>query len=199
MTKKKAPEDLLARGRPSIYSDELALEICERLALGQSLNAICKDSLMPTRSTVNLWLFNDKNPLFSDNYAVARARQQDYFADEILEIADDCAQDAEIKFTKSGNPYISENWQSVNRAKERIKTRQWLMGRIAPKKYGERVQIDAQLDIHLKEVSWDTGPKRLNHAAKPLIKAVVNEAPSQIDRSVSSKQHQPSTKPPYQL
>jgi Bacteriophage Sf6, terminase small subunit-like len=42
-------------GRPSIYTAELAAEICKRLAVGESLNAICKDDRLPAESTVRHW------------------------------------------------------------------------------------------------------------------------------------------------
>lgn len=57
-------------GRPSKYSEELALTICERLAMGESLKAICTDKAMPTRSMVYRW--KEANQPFRDMYARAR-------------------------------------------------------------------------------------------------------------------------------
>ncbi len=37
------------------YTNEIAEIICRRLANGESVNAICKDDLMPAESTVRLW------------------------------------------------------------------------------------------------------------------------------------------------
>lgn len=45
-----------ALGRPSSYCTELADEICERLACGESLRTICADDGMPHRTTVIRWL-----------------------------------------------------------------------------------------------------------------------------------------------
>ena len=44
------------RGRPSHYSAEIADTICDRLAGGESLRAICADAGMPDRATVCRWL-----------------------------------------------------------------------------------------------------------------------------------------------
>src|SRR5262245_54501049 len=74
-------------GRPSIFSDELAAEICERLASGESLNAICRDEHIPTRQAVHEWIA-DNRAGFGDKYARARAAQADHYADEIIEIVD---------------------------------------------------------------------------------------------------------------
>jgi hypothetical protein len=57
-------------GRPGIYSDELAAEICERLASGESLAAICRDERMPSRKVVHEWIADDRDG-FRDKYARA--------------------------------------------------------------------------------------------------------------------------------
>jgi hypothetical protein len=41
------------RGRPSHYSAEIADTICNRLAGGESLRAICANAGMPNRATVS--------------------------------------------------------------------------------------------------------------------------------------------------
>src|ERR671921_110000 len=75
-------------GRPSLYTDELAAEICERLASGESLNAICRDEHMPTRQAVHEWIA-DNRAGFGDKYARVREIQADHYADKIAEIADE--------------------------------------------------------------------------------------------------------------
>ena len=64
-------------GRPSVYSPELASDICKRLAIGESLVEICREDKMPGYSTVMDWLFNQYKPDdpradFSELYARAR-------------------------------------------------------------------------------------------------------------------------------
>lgn len=46
-------------GRPTLFTDELALEICERIANGRSLRSVCLDKDMPAMSTVMDWLNNN--------------------------------------------------------------------------------------------------------------------------------------------
>jgi hypothetical protein len=75
------------RGRPSTYTPELAHRICERLADGETLRAICRDEGRPDERTVREWAVDDVEG-FSPQYA--RARQIGYHSlfDQILEIAD---------------------------------------------------------------------------------------------------------------
>ena len=73
-------------GRPSDYSPEICAEICARLADGRSLRSICRDDDMPHTATVFVWL--EKHPAFSEQYARARESQADALFDEALDIAD---------------------------------------------------------------------------------------------------------------
>ena len=61
-------------GRPSRYSDETAAEICERIADGQSVKAICSDTHMPCRQAVHEWIASNRNG-FGDMFAPGRQAQ----------------------------------------------------------------------------------------------------------------------------
>jgi hypothetical protein len=78
-TKRKA-------GRPSTYSPKLADRICQRLANGESLRAICADPNMPDKATVLRWA--DRNPEFRGRYARARELLVEFWADELIAISD---------------------------------------------------------------------------------------------------------------
>jgi len=80
-------EDQPKRGRLSNYTAEVAGMICERLAYGESLRAICADAGMPGRATVFRWIACHKE--FRDQYVRARNIQADYIFDEIMDIADE--------------------------------------------------------------------------------------------------------------
>ena len=105
------------RGRPSIYTEELASRICERLAAGESLRKICADDDMPDRSTVRAWALD--NPIFSAQYARAREIGWTDIAEDLLDIADD----------KAGDP---------SRDRLRVDTRKWLLSKMLPKVYGDK-------------------------------------------------------------
>ena len=70
--------------RPTIFSEELADAICERLAAGESLIRICGGDDFPSDGTVYRWIATI--PAFRDKYAQARSVQAERMADEILTI-----------------------------------------------------------------------------------------------------------------
>lgn len=125
--------------RPSSYKQETANEICERLTQGESLRAICRDDHMPDCVTVFRWLRT--NDEFRSQYARAREEQAENMAGEILAIADDSRGDTEIRMDAKGNEYEAPDHEWMARAKLRVDTRKWLMSKLAPKKYGDRVDI----------------------------------------------------------
>lgn len=91
---------------------------------------------MPDKSTVLRWLA--RYPEFRDQYAQAREAQADHFADEILEIADDASNDWMVR--KQGEDEVEvTNHEHISRSKLRVDARKWLMSKMAPKKYGERI------------------------------------------------------------
>lgn len=137
MTKKKTEKK--PPGRPSTYSDEVGAAICERIALGESLRSICRDDAMPSLASVFLWLKN--KPGFSEQYVRAREVQADTLADEIIEIADESANDTYVD--DDGN--VKTNTEVVARSKLRVDARKWIASKLKPKVYGDRQQIDMEV------------------------------------------------------
>lgn len=122
--------------RPSDYSTATTTAICIRLGLGESLREICSGEDMPDKSTVMRWLATHSE--FRDQYASAREAQADYYAEEIIEISDDGTNDWMLR--KQGDDEIEvENKEVLARSRLRVDTRKWLMARMAPKKYGDKV------------------------------------------------------------
>jgi len=87
MTKKKAEEDKLKRGRPTLFSDELTIAICEKLANGVTLSAICAMEGMPSFDTI--WRWKIARPDFSEQIAHAQKIGTHFLADDSIRIADD--------------------------------------------------------------------------------------------------------------
>lgn len=123
-------------GRQTEYTEEIAEQICELIATSsKGLNAICRETeKLPAPSTVYKWL--SEQPEFSEKYARAREMQADLLADEIIEIADDDSNDTvETKF----GPKENSEWTS--RSKLRVDARKWKASKLAPKKYGDKVDV----------------------------------------------------------
>lgn len=111
-------------GRPSLYTGELAGEICQLIAEGNPLTEICKRDDMPDYRTVMRW--RASNDEFRQMYAIAREDQADTLADEILGIAD--------------APAVADTPDNVQRDRLRIDSRKWLAAKLRPKRYGEKTE-----------------------------------------------------------
>lgn len=135
----------MAGGRPTDYSEELAARICERLADGESLKAICASEDMPSKASVYLWL--TKHPEFSDMYARAREDQADTLADEIIDIADDSTRDTILKPVGANGEMVEvQNTEWINRSRLRVDARKWVAAKLKPKKYGERLDHNVTVE-----------------------------------------------------
>lgn len=111
-------------GRPSSYKPEIAEKICEEIAKGKHLHIICEEDWAPAERTVYQWL--NRNPEFAQLYAHARERQQDVFAAQVILIAD-TVKDAAI-------------------ARNMMDARKWHASKVAPKKWGDKIEIDAKVE-----------------------------------------------------
>lgn len=128
-------------GRPTIYSDKVASNICSRIANGESLRSICKDKKMPAISTVMHWLVDGSHKSFLEQYEIARRIQAETLADELFDIADDGTNDWIERVGKDGEPQQTLNNEHVQRSRLRIDTRKWYLSKVLPK-FSEKQQID---------------------------------------------------------
>jgi len=121
-------------GRPTAYTKEIGNEICERLASGESLNAICRSEHIPHKVTVMRWLLSEQEIYdgFRNQYAQAREIQYQFMADDILDIADDGRNDW-MEREDPDNPGFNFNGEAVARSRLRVDTRKWFMSKVLPK------------------------------------------------------------------
>lgn len=124
--------------RPSEFNEEIAAEICERIATKpRGLNYICdNDPDLPCARTVQKWL--SQQPAFVQNYLRARERQADLLFDQSIEIADDGTGDTKtVGAPGFERDVMDTEW--VARSKLRVDTRLRMAGKLAPKKYGDKI------------------------------------------------------------
>ena len=144
-------------GRPTSCTSKITEIICERLAGGESLNSICKDPDMPTKSSVLLWVVQgreiefpeppDPPVKFSDKYHEAREAAGYSHADRILTLID--------KLDPEGlNPdnFDPDDPNAIELAKLQrldhqtakvmIDGLKWAAERMAPRKHAIRQEID---------------------------------------------------------
>ena len=125
------------RGRPSIYTPEVAALICERLAEGWTLREVCKADDMPVESTVRNWALTDHEGFFA-HYAKAREIGYHAMADETLDIADNAANDW-MERNGEDDAGWQANGEHIQRSRLRIDTRKWLLSKALPKVYGDKI------------------------------------------------------------
>lgn len=136
------------RGRPEIYDQDVADEICGMIASGLSLVAALKAPGMPGMTTVMKW--RRTHPSFAEAYTRAREDQADAFADEMMAISDDRSndwvQDPDTGVWKPDHDHI-------NRAKLRVETRKWIASRLKPSTYGDRVEAKLSGEVVNKNIN----------------------------------------------
>ena len=147
-------------GRPSEYTDAIGDEICDRLANGESLVAICKSDHMPNPSTIYRWLDSDAHDGFRNRYARARQDQADTLADEIISIADDGRNDW-MEANAEDSIAWKINGEHVQRSKLRMEARKWTAAKLKPKKYGDRVDLNGSFDVKIKPVELEADAEDL--------------------------------------
>lgn len=102
------------------YSDDLAQEICERIAIGELLINVCADEHLPSQRRCNQWL--RANAEFNTLYQSALNDRLSVFEEEIIKIADDASKDFKMVLKGNQEKRIPDTEQ-VARAKLRIDVR----------------------------------------------------------------------------
>ncbi len=125
-------------GRPSDFTQELADRVCEKIAEGYSMRTVCTAEGMPVMSTIFRWL--REKPDFQQQYAKATEERTEAMSEDILDIADDGTND--FMSVKRGKEWVEvENKEVTNRSRLRVDTRKWLMSKMKPKKYADKMDI----------------------------------------------------------
>lgn len=132
-------------GNTTVYTRELADEICERIADGETLRQVCRLKGIAA-STVRRWVLNDIDG-FSARYTHARELCLESWADEVVEIGDDGVNDwmsREHKDLPDNDPKKiawQVNGEHVTRSRLRVDSRKWLLSKLRPDKYGDKLQV----------------------------------------------------------
>lgn len=120
-----------------MFNQEKADAVCARLVEGASLRKAAESQGVAPSSVLE-WV--DRNPTFAEQYARARARGYQMLADEIIEISDDSSSDVEE--TEHG-PKV--NAEVVARSRLRVDSRKWMLSKMLPKVYGDKIETTHEL------------------------------------------------------
>ena len=116
--------------------------LLQAMSGGETRRAYCRrmreaDPTHPTPSTISDWVAADEPAGLTDRYAQARELQVESWADQIKEIADDGSNDTASD--GKGNVVVLQD--VIARSRLRIDTLKWLMSKLVPQKYGERMDV----------------------------------------------------------
>lgn len=154
------PDGANAGGRPTLYTPATADLILGRLASGDSLKAICRsDDALPAESTVRLWVIDDRRAEgetegFAARYARARDIGLDCMADELLDVADDGTNDFTRRAREDGSVVDAVDHEHISRSRLRVDTRKWYLSKLAPKRYGERIEVESKHSLAPELAAW---------------------------------------------
>jgi hypothetical protein len=109
---------------------------------GRALRNVLNDADMPSSKTFYNWLESDEDKV--KRYARACELRADTIFEDILDIADDSSND--ITTDPLGNERL--NTEFVQRARLRVDARKWIVSKLNPKKYGDKIE-----NTHLGEMS----------------------------------------------
>lgn len=130
------------RGRPQNPNKlKIQQEICKRISTSNkslpTVLAELKKDIDNVPEFWCVWKWLDKDKDFAQDYARAKEQQCEFLAEEILEISDDSSLD--VAFTEEGKPFIDK--EHIHRSRLRVDTRKWILSKLKPKKYGDKLEL----------------------------------------------------------
>jgi len=101
---------------------------------GLSAFKACEAASVP-HSTFLEWIRDDEE--LANSYARAREDLIERIANEVLELSD-----ADVGLQPDGK----KDWAAVQKHKLQVDTRKWLLSKLAPKKYGDKLELTGDPD-----------------------------------------------------
>lgn len=127
-SKKRGP--VAVKNTPANFFKVLQLIEFEAISARKAMERLGVDS-----KSFDKWL--DSDELNAKQYARACSKRADIIFEEIKELAD--KQDKDVYIDAEGNERIDHN--VIHRNKLQIDTRKWMLSKMMPKKYGERLDL----------------------------------------------------------
>ena len=118
------------------YSPELVASILDRVANGEPLSRVCSGNDAPTRKSFFEWVI--KYPEIKEQYEMAIAMRADLYAEQTVAISDEDI--ATVIRGDDGETEVVFDSTAVARNRLRVDARKWYASKLAPKKYGDRVE-----------------------------------------------------------
>lgn len=110
-------------------------DILQDIEAGYSLRTVLKNGDNPSSRTFYKWLDEDENKV--KQYVRACEDRADEIFEDILDIADN--QEKDVYKDSDGNEHTNHN--VINRSRLRIDSRKWMLGKMNPKKYSDKINL----------------------------------------------------------
>jgi len=133
--------------------------ICDRIKQGESLRAVLRNENMPSSRTFFKWIQSDSEKV--KQYAYVCEQRADAIFEEIIEIADNSANDTKVLMD---GKVVTDN-DVVQRSRLRIDARKWMLGKLNPTKYGDKTNLTIE-DKRLTESERKAKIEELMRKAK---------------------------------
>ncbi len=114
--------------------DKIVSNIHSLIGGGDSIRVSCQ-ALDIATSTYMKWVSESEQ--YARDHTKAMEERADKLFEEILEIADESSGDTKI--TPEG--VVLQNSEFVQRSRLRVDARKWMLGKMQPKKYGDKLDV----------------------------------------------------------
>lgn len=148
----------MTRGRKPNLSEEEAerkaryvYQLCQAtMETDKGIKRLCEifrrdDPQFPAARTIRIWIA--ENAEFRAQYEAAKLLQVEHIAEQILEIADDDSEDAIFvggDDESGASAKRVQNSEFIARSRLRVDSRKWLLSKLNPKKYGDKIEQTLQ-------------------------------------------------------
>ena len=115
--------------KPERDKNAICQAVLQGMRDGLSAFKACQEAKVP-QSTFNRWV--DADAKLAEDYAHAREDLIERMANEVLELSDE-----DVGLQLDGK----RDWAAVQKHKLQVDTRKWLLSKLAPKKYGDKIEV----------------------------------------------------------
>lgn len=129
------------------FNQVAADAVCALLEEGKSLRAACKE-LELTPSHILQWSKDNKD--FAEQYARAREVGYKLLADEIIDIADE--KEVQVRYDGEDTT-LDLSPTAIARNRLRVDTRKWMLSKMLPKIYGDKLELTGDKENPLQTVT----------------------------------------------
>lgn len=145
-------------GRGNFDREAVMAVVCEYLSAGKSLNWVCENvEGVPTPAAILEWVRQDPENL-GIQYARAREKGYQLLAEDIIDISEQTHTWTTVQeLDEDGKPLLDENGDPIFRKvlvplssdviahnRLRIDTRKWMLSKMLPKIYGDKLDLTSK-------------------------------------------------------